>query len=140
MLFSPCDIALFVNGEPKEYHSFYSKYSKPRFFDYKDSAILSVRMDSIFQLNIMNLQKKFIKTDEKTLSCKSYIYENDTIPIYTFLEYKGGDKLHNFCDHSQKIPLNIFYNELNRFCDLFCMENNLSRIIFMLPDYTNLHD
>lgn len=132
--FSPCDISLFIGKPPKEYHSFLEKYSKPRFFNRKELAILSVRLDSIFHLGVLELQKKYIKSSTVTLPYNTYAYENDTIPIYTFWEYRLGDKIHYYCDN-KKSPNGNFYNDLTLFCDLFCLENNLSRIVFMLPDY-----
>ncbi|WP_455585604.1 hypothetical protein [Bacteroides sp.] len=132
-IFSPCDISLFIGREPKEYQKFCSKYSFPRVYN-KDGFVYSSYIDSLFQYGVRSLQRKYIKI-AITPCYQFYVYEKDTVPIFTFLEYKRKSKLKYFCKEDKDLPRLAYYRKLEKYCSLFCKRYNLNRIIFMTPDY-----
>lgn len=134
--FSPCDDSLFIGGNPKEYYHFYNHLRSPRFFSSQNKALLfpdTVYYD--FKREVLNIQKKYIVLSNNSLPYKYYIYENDTIPILSMLEFNVNKPLHYYCNGeliNSKLP---FYEKLESLLNYFCKLYKCNRILFMLPDY-----
>ena len=134
--FSPCEDSLFIGGNRKEYYHFYDKFRIPRFYSSRGEAVFypdSVYQD--FKSEVSNFQKRFITFDNGFFPSKYYVYENDTIPILSMLEYNLGKSLRYYCD-GQPISLRIpFYQKLESFLESLCKAYKCQRILFMMPDY-----
>lgn len=119
--FSPCEDSLFIGGSPKEYYHFYEHLRTPRFFSLHNKALLYP--DSVYQVfkrGILHIQQKYIDISNGSMTCKYYIYENDTVPILSMLEYNLGKPLRYYCSGEQ-IKFNLpFYAKLESFLKCFC--------------------
>lgn len=138
--FSPCEDSLFIGGSPNEYYHFYEKFRIPRFYSSRDEAIFypdSVYQD--FKREVLNVQHRYIDVSNGSVPCKYYIYENDTVPISSMLEYNLGKPLRYYCSGEQVVSKLPFYAKLESFLKYFCKLHKCKQILFMLPDY-NLSD
>lgn len=134
--FSPCDDSLFIGGDPKEYYHFYDHWRSPRFFSSQNKAILYP--DSVYQefkKEIKSIQHECITPSKISLPYKYYVYENDTVPIYSMLEYNLKQTLHYYCNGQQINSQLPIYQKLESFLKSFCKEYKCRRILFMIPDY-----
>lgn len=134
--FSPCDDSLFIGGDPKDYYHFYDHLRTPRFFSSHNKAILlpdTVYYD--FKNEVLNIQQKYIFQSDNSLPFKYYIYENDTIPILSMLEYNVNKPLHYYCNGELVNSKLLFYEKLESLLKYFCELYKCNRILFMLPDY-----
>lgn len=135
LLFSPCEDSLFIGKEPREYYHFHKYFKAPRFFSLSHKALLyPERVYKDFSKAVEDIQRKEIKPDS-ALSYRYYIYEKDTVPIFSTLEYKLNEPLRYYCNGQQvkrKLPL---YDELESFLSCFCELHKCSRIIFSFLDY-----
>ncbi len=128
--FSPCNLLLFIQGPPQEYNAFLNRYIKPRFFYNNTSIIDTELLTNQFQEDFYLLKEKYLEP----YTFHYYIYENDTVPIYTFLEYKKGGDLKKFCSKKIIIDNNLYIQKMKEYLNKFCMENHVSRIIFASPE------
>lgn len=138
--FSPCDDSLFIGGNPKDYYHFYDHLRTPRFFSSHNKALLFP--DTVyynFKREVLNIQQKYVTLIDNSLPYKYYIYENDTIPILSMLEYNLGKPLRYYCSGEQVVSKLPFYAKLESFFKCFCKLYKCKQILFMLPDY-NLSD
>lgn len=128
--FSPCELSLFVEDYPQEYQTFLKKYIKPRFFDNNNTSIIDTDLlINQFQRDFHLMQKKYLEP----YTFHYYIYGNDTVPIYTFLEYKKGIGIKEFCNNKTIDNKTLYIKKMETYLNRFCKKNNLSRVIFALP-------
>lgn len=136
--FSPCEDSLFIGGNPREYRSFYDHLRCPRFYTSHNKVVLYP--DSVyenFEKDIINLEYKYLVPSNNSVLFKYYIYENDTIPIVSMLEYKLGKPLRYYCNGEQIKPQFPFYEKLESYLRYFCKVHKCKRILFAIPDFNH---
>lgn len=139
--FSPCEDSLFIGKDPKEYYHFYDHFLIPRFFSSQNKAILYP--DSVYQefkSGVLNIQHKYIIPSNSSKPYKYYIYENDTVPILSMLEYNVNKPIRYYCNGEQIHSKLLFYLKLESFLMHFCDSHKCMRVLFMLPNYIERFD
>lgn len=131
-LFSPCEIDLFIGDSVQEYYAFYSKFSKPRFFDEVGHAIIPSEKDIDFQNDLIKFTEQQTRIND--IPFRHYMNGKDTIPVFLFLEYELGKGLRDFCDKKKNLN-KTYYQPLDSLCNKFCSNNKITRIIFSSLDY-----
>ncbi len=134
--FSPCEDSLFIGGDSKEYYHFYDRFRSPRFYSSYSKAIMYT--DSIhqkFAQDLLNIIHTYIVPSKCPLPYKYYIYENDTVPIVSMLEYNLGKPLRYYCSGRIIQSKLLFYKKLEMFLGSFCKLHKCRRLLFTIPDY-----
>lgn len=136
MPFSPCEDSFFIGKSPNDYYHYCENFRTPRFYSLHNKVVLfsdSVYQD--FKRGVQNVQHKYIDLSNDSVPYKYYIYENDTIPVCSMLEYVANKSLRYYCN-GEKIKSEFpFYEKLESFLMHFCKLYKCNRILFMLPDY-----
>lgn len=134
--FSPCEDSFFIGERPNDYYHYCENFRTPRFYSLHNEVILFP--DSIYQdfkRGVLNVQHKYIDLSNGSVPYKYYIYENDTIPVCSMLEYNMNKPLHYYCNGEQINSKLLFYEKLESFLKRFCKLHKCKQILFMLPDY-----
>lgn len=132
-LFSPCDIDRFIGKSSKEYYRFYSKFSRPRFFDKAGHAVILPEKVIEFQNDYITISERQIEISKTPF--RYYINESGEVPIYLFLEYELGKGLRDFCSKEEEGLNGFYYQSLDSLCHDFCINNRIERIVFPSFDY-----
>ena len=138
--FSPCESSFFIGERPNDYYYYYEKLRVPRCYSSNNRIIFfpdKVYQD--FEKGIRLTQQKYIDISNGSIPYKYYIYENDTVPIFSMLEYNFGKPLRYYCSDERIVSQSPFYVNLEVFLKKFCKKHQCKQILFMLPDY-NLSD
>lgn len=136
--YSPCADTLFIGKDPKRYYRIYEYLRTPRFYTSHNNVVLYP--DSVyenFEKDIINLEYKYLVPSNNSVLFKYYIYENDTIPIVSMLEYKLGKPLRYYCNGEQIKPQFPFYEKLESYLRYFCKVHKCKRILFVIPDFNH---
>lgn len=138
--FSPCNNSFFIGERPNDYYHYYERFRVPRCYSSSNKIILYP--DSVytnFKRGILDVQHKYLKLTVGSVPYKYYIYENDTVPIFSMLEYNLGKTLRYYCSNQRIVSQLPFYTNLEVFLKRFCKLHQCKQVLFMLPDY-NLSD
>lgn len=131
----PCDIVYFIDGNPDEYSMFIRKFTIPRYFNKEGLAVIRTEeLDSVFFKKKTEIQKEYLI--EGTFSLPVFKNKDTEIPIHTFFEYRLNDGLFYFCDRNRKFESELlFWEKMILSLEKICKKNNISRIVFLLPEY-----
>lgn len=133
---TPCESKDFIGGDWREYYKLHNRFRSPRFFETEKQAIITPHsVDSLFQAKAKNVAECNIEIHNIDKPYKYYVHEQDTIPIYTFWNYKRSKGLHYFCDSTRAVPRSPYYEELEAMCCSFCDSLDIEKVIFLTLDY-----